>query len=287
MFSATDVGMWHAGVDYVRLTTRPQYDDGETEGLYRKCARAVVAAGAEGAIEFEPWRWLGYYGERCASVAYGAGPQGCILQVAGWQAQDEALLGAPWDGVPRLDVQLTVWLTRDVPGVAAEVARRSRAASHFARGGRWKVAHIDGGDDGATAYIGSRASDSFIRCYDKWRESGRSDDYTYAWRFECEFKNEQAASIWPEKGTTTHDPDVWAQIVLSRLSAKGIVLPGVRAARRNTTPPAPRPKTTAESRLAWLRTQVAPTIDKLLAAGVSLRHVEEALGLTGTDRRER
>lgn len=279
--------MWYAGPDYLRLTTKGVNDGGYTHEVYKRVARAVVAAGAEGAIDFEPWAWLGYYGERCASVAYGSGAQGSLLQVAGWQAQDEALLGAPWDNVARLDVQLSVWYENDVPGVARECARRSRAYSSLTHGARWKVRYIDGGDDGDTTYIGSRASDCYVRIYDKWRESGRDDDYLYCWRYEIELKGAQAAAAWQEKGATAHDPNVWARFVLSRLALKGIVVPGVRAANVAAAPPVRKEATTNDRRLAWLRNQVAPAIDKLLAAGVKLDTVVEVLGLTGRDVNER
>lgn len=98
-----------------------------------------------------------------------------------------------------------------------------------------------------------------------------------------EFKGEEARNLWPEKGATSHNPDVWAGVVLSRLKAKGVILPGLGNVARLAAPPVQKEPSSTEKRLAWLRNQVQPSIDKLLAAGVELRHIKEALGLPDTN----
>lgn len=278
-----EVGAWYAGCDYVRLTSRNRRGDDETPMLYQRVARALVGAATEGEVAFEPWAWRGYYGNTCAGVSYGSGNQGHILQVSGWKAQDEALLSLPYDNVARCDAQITIWNKLDNPDVARLAAYCSRAYALDANGGKWKAPYINGDGKGDTAYIGSRRSDSFLRIYDKWRESGESDEYKWAWRFEVECKNDEAKAIWPEKGSLASSPDYWATAVRSRLRQRGIVLPRLDGATSYAPPRPRREETSIDRRLAWLSNQVAPSIDKLVAQGVSLRHIAERLGLTGAD----
>lgn len=270
--------MWWAGSDYLRLTLKEgAYVD--AAAIYRKAAYAVVGATTEDVSGFERWAWRGYVGERCGSVAYGSGPQGSILQVAGWQAQEEVLLSVPFDNIPRWDVQLTVWFTVDVPYVAGQCALESDEARRKVAHRPWKVAMVEGFGSGDTTYIGSRSSDSFIRIYDKWREADEAEEWRYSWRFEVEFKDGAANANWPETREALPSPDWYAALVVDTLRARGTDishLVKVQAVRKANSP---AKATTVESRLAWLRNQVAPTVDKLLAKGVQVDTVLEALGL--------
>lgn len=277
------VGAWFAGCDYVRLTSKENRHDDTTPMLYQRMAYAIVGKAQEGEVEFQPWAWRGYYGYTCAGVSYGTGSQGCILQVSGWKAQDEALLTLPYDNVARCDAQITVWCTSDATDVARLASKYSRLYAVDAQGGKWQTPYIDGGEAGDTAYIGSRSSDSFLRIYDKWRESGKDEQYLWAWRFEVECKNEEAKAIWPEKGSVASSAEYWASVVRSRLRQRGIVLPRLDGAKSYAPPRPRREETSIDKRLAWLSNQVAPSIDKLVAQGVSLRHIAERLGLTGAD----
>jgi hypothetical protein len=275
--------MWYAGCDYVRLTMRRTRDAAEPETLYSKVFAALVEEGALGTAEVEYWRWLGYYGKRCGPAAYGSSSQGHILQVSGSAAQDVSPVAVRFDGVPRCDAQVTIWLSDDDPNVAGRIARASKAFSLDKQFARWKVRLIEGFGDGDTAYIGSRASDCFVRCYDKGRESGLSEEYRNAWRFEVELADERAREVWAlaaEAGSTT---EYWASVVAGVLRSRGVVLPSLAGVRPNTRPRPPVVEDETARRLAWLRNQVRPAIDKLLAQGVSYAQVEEALGLRATE----
>jgi Replication initiation factor len=275
------VQMYTAGVDYVRTTMAPGAVGGDGHAIYRKAAKAIVAAADGGSIDFEPWAWLGYYGERCASVAYGSGTQGHILQVSGWQAEDAVRYQVPWDGIPRLDVQVTVWLSEDRPGLAEDIAQRSENERGSRNGGRWKVRLQKGYGDGDTCYIGTRGGDSYIRIYDKWRERGGDDDYRHAWRFEVELGGDAAKAVWPDTGAAAPGHQYWYGIVRSWCRRRGIYLPVPEIGAKVSSPIYKKASTTTDTRLAWLRNQVAPSLEKLLAAGVSRETVMEALGLEG------
>lgn len=279
LFQLEDVAMWWAAPDYVRLTAKDARDE-DLADLYKQAAHQVVASSETGSLGWRPWAWMGYIGESCGAVAYGRGYAGHILQISGWQAADEAVLRLPRDNVARWDVQLTVWFERDVPDLGRRVVEESERARDQVAHRPWRTTLVDGRGNGDTAYIGSRTSASFIRVYDKWRESGQSDDYVHAWRFEIELKDNAAAPYWPSLHGPPPHPDYYAAIVLANLRHRGIHLPPIGALRDLIVPePLRRRRPTDDSRLAWLRTQVAPSLDKLRASGVQLDVILQALGL--------
>lgn len=271
--------LWDAGIDYVRLTAKGGTFDDELEAIYRKAATNIVAGSSEGQICWEPWYWQGYYGQRCAGVSYGMGTQGAILQVSGWQAQDVWSLSVPFNNVARLDIQCTFWLAKDSPGVAARVGAISSAYSKATHGGRWKVTTIDGHGAGDTCYIGSRKSGNIFRVYDKWREKGLDDDYTYAWRFEHETTDTLACALWPTYGVSPPSRHYWASVLRAQLRTRGIILPAFEEQCALQAQKHEKPITDDDSRIAWLRNQVNPAVAKLLASGWKRDHILQALGL--------
>lgn len=273
------IGAWFAGVDYVRLTAKAGKFDDELEAVYRKAAVNLVAGSCEGEVCWGPWYWQGYYGQRSTGVSYGSGPQGHILQVSGWQAQDVWALGVPFNNVARLDIQCTFWLETDSPGVGKRVGLLSKAASDGTHGGRWKVRTIDGHGTGDTCYIGSRESGNMWRVYDKWREQKRSDDWVNAWRFELEATDDLACALWPTYGVQEPGPDYWASVCRAQLRTRGIILPAFEKRTTLAAQKKVKPATDDESRIAWLRNQVAPSVAKLLASGHKRDYILQALGL--------
>lgn len=273
------VQMYTAGADYLRVTVKGDEIGRELAKVYRKIAYATVAHHREGETPFEPWAWLGYYGERCAGVAYGSGSQGAILQVSGPSAQTAMEYNPPWDNVARLDIQYTVWLAEDSPGLGERIADLSSWASKTTRGGRWKTRLQKGYGTGDTAYIGTRGGDRFLRGYDKARESGGQEVYRNAWRFEVETAGDLAPQVWPDKGASAPGQEYWAGYVCQEFRAKGVPLRRPPDGARASVPAYPKEKSGTDRRLAWLRNQVAPSIEKLVADGVSRETVLEALGL--------
>lgn len=271
--------MWNADYDYVRLTTTGRGDVESAALLYRQALSAVLATSDEGRVALKPWLWQGYYGVSGGNVQHGTGTQGAIFQASGWAAAHARSLDLPYTGVPRVDVALTLWYEADDPGLALRISERSRAFAQRPSGRAWKVTYVDGGEDGATCYIGSRNSDVYIRCYDKWRESGKDETYRYAWRLELEAKNECAQEVWAGESRTAPDRAWLAGVVAATLRRRGIYLPDLGQVREAQAPVARRVESDSERRLAWLRNQVAPAVDKLLADGVSSQQIAAALGL--------
>lgn len=271
--------MWDAAFDYVRLTCRSGEGADEAEEIYRKVGLLGLAREEGEVPSAQRWYWLGYYGVNYGLVQAGSGVQGAILQATQWAAQAVREANPPFTGVPRVDVQVTVWYDRDPAELIGRYAQRSAAASKAKGASGWAVRHIQGYGDGDTTYLGRRSSETYIRIYDKGREQQGAEDYKWALRYEVEFKNHAAAPIWAGSHRTAPDRHSLASVVVEALRRRHVylALPDHLVCPVGQLPK--RAETTIDTRLAWLRNQVAPSIDKLLAEGVSLQHVKEALGL--------
>ena len=139
---------------------------------------------------------------------------------------------------------------------------------------------VDGFGAGDTCYSGSRNSSKFVRIYDKDAESAHDGAWRHAWRFEVQHANEAAKAVWPEPFGEVPAPEYWCSVVVRTLQERGVVLPtNLLSAFYRIVPPT-QMTTDVERRRAWLHGQVRPAIDKLLAAGVSLDQVKDALGIT-------
>lgn len=274
-----EVVMWHAAYDYVRLTARRSETDELASVLYRTAARGCVARNLEGEFEMRPWFWQGYYGEIGSGAAYGARGDGDIFQASGATADDARSLGLPFDGVPRCDVALTVWYEQDASSTIGRHAQVSRRFAKSKGASGWKVRHIDGGDDGDTTYLGSRTSDTFVRIYDKWRESEGRDDYKYAIRYEVEYKGQTAHRAWSAQHSTAPGREYLGALVWLELARRGVYIPRLADTRLAEAPRREKSQTSSERRLSWLRNQVAPSVSKLLTDGVSRDRIIEELGL--------
>lgn len=275
--------MWDAAYDYVRLTARGTSENDASRQLYRIATRACVARAMGGECRLAPWYWQGYRGENGPGAAYGSREDGHIFQASGFSAHDARGMGLLWDNVTRCDVAVTVWYGQDECSSIEHHATVSRRFSASKGVSGWKVTHIDGGEHGTTTYIGSRESDIFIRIYDKYRQSKGSKDYEKAIRYEVEFKGDAAKEVWAAAHRTTPDRFYLASLVANTCAARGAHLPRLADASLAQAPVVKPPASDTERRLAWLRNQVRPSVEKLLTDGVRWGTILRELGLMGPD----
>lgn len=279
MIRASQVLMWDGGIDYLRLTARRTNEDTGVYDVYRKVALACMAATGEGQTESRPWNWQGYSGFTGMGCSYGQSEQGYIFQVSGGAATYAASYPLPWDNCPRVDVQLTLWLNGDNPEVAHEVAEIANAYTRPNGGKKALPRYINGYGLGDTCYVGSRSSRRYIRVYDKARESKGDDTYAFAWRFEVECKEDLSPIVW-EAAPRSGECAGWAaNYVHQELRSCGYILPTLAPSMRSLVTRRIRPKTTSETREVWLRDQVAPAVEKMLADGYNPAYIRELLGL--------
>lgn len=276
--SVPDEIRWVAGLDYLRLT----YTRADADAVALPHYQAAVAGWSRQAgyvaTDTAPWAWRGYVGAAAGSAAWGIREDGAILQMSGQAAAWGALLDLPYTGVPRLDVQCTVWGQAQPGGIPRTAAVASDRARQGVAHRPWDVRLQDGFGGGDTCYIGSRSSAWFVRIYDKEKESGEAQ-YAGAVRYEVETHDEHAAAVYRAH---THRPLVGASAaaaVRGYLAHRGVA--ALLPVSVGYTAPArlPRETTPTERTLGWLGEGVAPTVARLIGAGLTRDQLCGILGL--------
>jgi len=276
--SSTDSIRWVAGCDYLRLT----FTSAAAEELALPWYQATVGEWSRRsgfvATDTRPWAWRGYVGSQAGAAAWGLREDGAILQMSGQAAAWGALRDLPYTGVPRLDVQCTVWGQAQPEGVPRAAAAASERARKGAIGRPWRIRFEDGHGAGDTAYLGSRASAWFIRIYDKGAESGEAQ-YAGSVRYEVEMHDEHATKVYGSRAREGMVGSTAASIVRGYLVQRGVE--ETMPVSVGYTEPArlPREETPTERTLNWLGEGVAPTIARLLGAGLTRQALCGILGL--------
>lgn len=262
------------GVDYLRATAKTEA--GKTAILqhwakYRAQLERLGDVVKKGGMQ-------GFKGESIGPLFYGRKDEVFMLQISGALA-DAVFPGLPWGDLnpTRIDLQVTLQLREDDPQLAARLGHL-RAAPFIAK--EKDVEPIQGLDHnygrGDTLAIGSRSSPRYGRIYDKQRES-KDERFARCWRFEIEFKDMMARNaVEYLRSQKSLDRGV-AGLVGGQFAAWGIeiILP---VGPVHLAGSIGRREFDSERSLKWLRTQVAPSIEKLLAT-VDRQTIIEALGL--------
>lgn len=271
---------WTCGLDYIRLTTTGGVDFVEQRyAEYRFVARKAANEDEEAPTCGRPWSFQGYKGAAWATAAAGKRDDGCILQISGPAAHNPYALDVGCSGVPRLDIACTVWGLPSPEAQPRKVALESLKARMGAQGRPWEIRHIDGFGNGDTCYLGSRTSETFIRIYDKERESPNEAAYKGAVRYEVEFKGRTAEAALFEVAWHGGSTEVCVGLVAAALLRRGVSLPDWIQVEQASGLVVEQTKSDAETSLAWLATQVAPTIRRLASSGVSFFRLCDILGL--------
>lgn len=284
---ANDVAMWSAGFDWLRVTLNADvYGQlAGAEEAYRTAAMRTAAEIGYTGVK-EPWAMRGYRGEAWGKVHWGANyHSGLMLEATGWTADYAIGHPVPWTGVPRLDLQVTLWLTSDVPDLHERVAASSYRMAQEMNHRPWKVRTNQELGGGGTCYIGVRKeSPLFVRVYDKMREAEakgeKPDEWRNAWRFEVELKEGEGAEIYEAARFTKEQHKYVASYVWSYMNRRGIELPILNGGTEYRPLPKQDDGNTNERRLVWLNRYVAPTIDRMRAEGVPLERIVSALEIT-------
>jgi len=114
------------------------------------------------------------------------------------------------------------------------------------------------------------------RLYNKWAET-RDDQYRGCWRYEVELKNDLATAATMRLHAVADRAAYIAGFVHKWFARRG-VSPVFDAASPVDLIAAPAVPSDAEKQLAWLHHGVAPTVDRLIKAGL-LSQVLRSLGL--------
>lgn len=262
------------GVDYLTVTTS---NDAAKRNLFGVYTRGVAQAERLGDARKKAG-FQGFMGEQCGPWFYGRREELWLLRISGPVAGD-SFHDLPWPALncSRIDLQITVQLPAYVGTIAEDIG-----AARFQAATSRKIKLIPAQDlkvkygNGDTLYIGSRESPRFGRIYDKDKQS-KDERYANCWRFEIEYKKVVAPEIvrylLQEKELA---PAVGAAVT-GQLEAWGVPT-HFGYPNRLVAGSIGRREYDSERSMKWLREQVAPTIEKLLAT-VDRESIEEALGL--------
>jgi hypothetical protein len=275
---------WQTGVDWITCSRNVGSWGGEgaEKSDWAAKARHVAASLRDGEYEESPHTVRMYKGFRpCEGLFWGAdAAQGELLMASGPLAGALVVEDVRPGNVSRLDVQVTLWGRWGATDFVKSVAVAASTALEGWVGTKPAVSLTTklNGSGGATCYIGSRKSDTFIRVYDKFAESG-DQAYRGAVRFEVELKNERALQAYKQvEGRGTALLESW-HIVSMWFERVGIVLPAHAPLAVPYTPNLSRPAPTDESTVNWLSRAVSPSLERLRLSGHTEEALEQMLGL--------
>ncbi len=207
---------------------------------------------------------------------------GRFMMVASGQVAEEL-----WDKVNLVDAKITrVDLCVDCvlcdprPAMAKEVYRVLSSPAWEASRTKFTLYQTSSQNKmarpGETLYCGSRASDQMGRIYDKGQQTRLAAQGVW-WRYEVEYKAGRARRMAEElkdpKGRSDRIKTTVHQWFLDRFIGPGFSAGNEEGVYTRVYVA----KTTNEKRLAWLESQVRPTVAYLLEVGLG----KEALGALG------
>lgn len=216
--------------------------------------------------------------------SFGAhGYSGLGIGGAKWARRDDStmLILSGWSGglfqqLPEIDEATCTridirgdfkWPEDKVPRLAHWAYQQSQAYKKEAGAGRpWKCSIIVG-DSGCTTYLGSRQSAMYIRVYDKHAESGK-DEYKGVWRIEAEFHDEAANDIFHRLRVQPDLDGAASGVLAANIARRGLFVPITRDDKWRPQDFYREGVTDNNKSLEWLKTQVAPTIRRLLREGL-------------------
>lgn len=243
-----------------------------------RLGQSIIRSEQKSGNEVKPWAFAGYQGFKCGSAQIGTRYDSTCLRISSGVAHENWLKAyQAGEGFPRVDVQITMRVPGDPQRVIARCYRH--ALTHTRKRKRGPNCSILKSSNGsATVYLGRRQSGVFLRCYDKGRESGL-DHYENCVRFEGEFKGAVGLPIARHCAGSKSPNVTAASYVLGHFADRGVVLEC--AVEEQYSVRVPRKRSDTGRRLAWLQTQVSPSVRLLIASG-HRADVLRALGLSAS-----
>lgn len=269
------------GIDWLTATT---HNDNTGYWWYELCLKYQEQLGKRYGKVVD-WRNKWYVGHRGEfwQWGYSQGNNGYIVIFTSQGANDmyHRVVGSA-QNTTRIDNQVTVRLTQQDSGLL------DRAYVHLCDNGLTRAkntALIANNQGGKTLYIGSRQSESFLRAYDKGIESG-TDEPGLKYRFEIERKGVKAERMAATLNNAITEPELRARFirtdVFNGFAMRGFTPPFEPEISELVMEVGFVAETSIDRKIAWLRKQVAPTV-QMLAENDMLAEAIEALGLARPD----
>lgn len=250
---------------------------------YEKCKNGLDQLTQElsnNSFETKRANWRDYSGWMVGNIFVGDRHDSTILRATGSDAKTAAaeirkrkIAGR----ATRFDLQITAKDEKctDDYGERVFAAYRARAAASNASA-KTNLAHYycSGRDCGFT--IGARCSQRYCRFYNKTVEQrGKVDDGL--WRYEVEFKGEQARYIWSCYENSVRDYWLALGVVAGEFQARGVDMSFVSTGQKYERKSEYK-RSSVQKSLNWLQNNVRQTVLSLIEAGYE-DAVYEALGL--------
>lgn len=263
------------GVDYLRLTAKDHRPFGDWHGLILPELLEEERAGRR-----RHDRWiLGYWGQVGEHCFVGKNEGGCMVQVSSSLADSLFRpLSRAGGRCSRVDIQITA-TPPEGPDEYLHEAFEALRASEKLRGRPQIVQMVDTNYGAKMVTVGSRQSQVYGRIYDKGKES-KQKEWEGMVRHELEVKEETARDLhaWlVEDALRVHTIKA---IVGNYFEKRGCPMFWDEYEEKQMPPGVKRTRTD-DTKLAWLATQVSPTLKRLLENGKSLEAARALL--TGCD----
>lgn len=270
-----------AGVDYFRLHTAmwsEQRDKTPTEvqSMYLEWLEVPHL------LSFK--RMQGYDGIGDEYFFIGQREDGWLRSFAGGCA--DVLFDATYmqgDNPARIDLQVTVKCNISPLEVIQTHKSEANTANHLLPSTRQRsLSEHSDNKGGMTFYIGSRYSEAFGRIYHKYAKS-KEERYKECVRYEIQLSGRYAAAYAEivSNAVLSRQANI-VRLVREWFQSRGI-LPLIPLIRDNwVSPVIPRPKTSEDTTMIWLKQQVRPAIARLLQT-VPKHHILDAVGLAEPD----
>jgi hypothetical protein len=248
-----------AGIDWLTLTTTSI----ETKRRQWRYFNEIVAEDLSNGHSVVRSGQLGFVGTRTRHGFLGDREERQMLVVSGSRAKKAILLASKGDHCTRIDVQVTVHLGGEDVSAFLERQAENATRGFHARGTAREPTKIYKGDKCQTVYVGSRKSDIFVRLYDKHAES-KDEEWAGCVRMEVEFKGKASQALWAHVAEKGEGTMYLLQCLLAVLAKKGIDVSKVDLDRQDIVMPPPE-KNRIEATIGWLASQVAPSVQRVVA----------------------
>lgn len=265
------------GVDWLTLTSNKEANGHDTSltNWYGVFGRVRQNSGM-----VEDGHFLGYSGVRTDGMFIGTRHDGAMCRLSGPSARDYFLSLATDGAAPtRIDLQVTCsWIGTGLhpPRLAALHAGSANEMLPTSR--QRNVEERKDNRGGYTTYIGSRQSSSFARVYHK----SAQDPDAYGpdvYRYEVQYNKDTASQVL--EALDAHAENLESAIVAvvwDWFERRGIIPVFRRSAEKVIVSRETLALTDLDKKLAWLHTQVRPSIGTLVEQGYTREALIAVLG---------
>lgn len=276
----SEAAVVRCGVDYLTTTWPKEIRDtilGSKRTVMDWARDNAVVNGAGNWVK--KWAWQGYEGFKCGPVMCGERPDGTILRLEGVAAHEWLAAGlSAGHNISRIDIAATVWGVFNQSEVIASHKVDADTYRKTLQHRPYKVRLIDGVGDGDTLNCGTRESKYFLRVYDKERAPNSTPEYKGALRYEAECKEELGRQVYERCISGGYSVANCRALLGGLLARRGISPLCIGCLQSEDLPNIAVHRSDVERSLAWLNSQVRPTLLNLMKMGYE-KEALEALGL--------